>query len=94
MHNHKDKHDTSMVWMMLACMLPLLAVAFLSGGGAFSGKYSWALVGGVAAIAVTHLWGAFRRRQHPTEHGAEQNEEKSEDKNPSAAHTGRDGCCH
>jgi len=68
-HNHNGKKNSSMMWMMLICLLPL-AVLFFVGSGRFSTGYIVPILIGVCVGA--HIW--MMRRGHG-EH-SDTNEEK------------------
>ena len=55
-NNENKKHNSSMMWMMLPCLL-ILAFALFTGGG---GPRSWPFLLVIGAMVVTHLWMMFR----------------------------------
>ena len=56
MRNHNGKKNSSMMWMMLICILPLVILLF-AGGKQFSDGYLWPVFIGVFVVA--HLWMMF-----------------------------------
>lgn len=56
MHNH-NKKNSSITWMMLICIVPLVVLLFV-GGELSSGGYLWPILIGVFVAA--HLWMMFK----------------------------------
>ena len=56
MHNHNGKKNSSTMWMMLICILPLVVLLF-AGGKLFSDEYLWPIF--IGAFVVAHLWMMF-----------------------------------
>ena len=61
MHSHNGKNNSSMLWMMIPCIL-LLGVVVIGGGKSSSG-YLWPILIGVFVVA--HIWMMFKgHRRH------------------------------
>ena len=57
MHNHEEKGNNSMMWMIIPCLI-LLGVLFLGGGKLSGGGYLWPIFIGVFVFA--HVWMMFK----------------------------------
>lgn len=57
MHNHNGKKNSSITWMMLICIVPLVVLLF-AGGKLSSGGYLWPIL--IGAFVVAHLWIMFK----------------------------------
>ena len=65
MHDHNDKNNSSMMWMMLPCLI-ILVFAVLFGGGGFR---SWPYLALIGIMVAGHLWMMFRGHgSHGDEH--------------------------
>ena len=97
MHNHNDKKDSSMLWMMLLC-IPLLVILLLAGGKLFSAGYLWPILIGVFVVA--HFWMMFRGHSDNSEHDGHNSEAENKETPPAAAndthneHKKHGGCCN
>lgn len=76
MHNHNDKNYSSMIWMMLLCLVPLVILLF-TGGKLFSRGYLWPIL--IGGFLVAHFWIMLKSyRSHDSDHAVPR--DKSEDK--------------
>ncbi len=56
MHDHNDKSDNRMMWMMMiGCALPILLLIFL-GGAKIGGSSTWLVLGAAAFMVIIHLF--------------------------------------
>lgn len=70
MDNHNDKNSSSVLWMMLPCLL-ILVFAILAFG---RGSLSWPLLVIAGIIVVVYLWIMFRSK-----HGNGPSDEERDD---------------
>ncbi len=80
MHDHDNKSNSWMMWLMMACcILPILFVG-LAGKGV--GLPTWIVLGLVAVFAAIHFWG-----MHKSHDSAPQSSEKTDsDGSPAENH--------
>lgn len=55
--HYNGQHNSSMLWMMLICALPLVILLF-AGGSRFSTGYTWPIIIGV--MIVVHIGMMFK----------------------------------
>ena len=85
MHNNNEKNKSSMGWMILLCVLPLLALLFMGRGLSLSG-YLWPIL--IGACVVAHFWMMFKG------HGKHDDGETQPDNKDDHAEHKHSGCCH
>lgn len=86
MHDHNDKNgkqNSSMMWMMLICAIPLVALLFFGGWSLRGGPWFFPVAIGVFVLA--HIWMMFKG------HGSHSDEGSEEARKGQKKH---DGCCH
>ena len=89
-HNHNGKNHSSMMWMMLICMLPLVVLFFIRDKQ-FSAGYLWPIL--IGAFVVVHLWIMFKghgRHDDANEAGETNTSEQPETKSKNT----HSGGCH
>jgi hypothetical protein len=98
MHNHNDKNNSSMMWMMVPCLLILVFAIFAGGGG----LRSWPFLLIIGAMVGGHLWMMFRGHGHDSsgeeqqrdaadaEHASPENTPAASEKKGHSSHS----CCH
>lgn len=73
MRNHNGKKNSSMLWMMLVCVIPILALLFL--GGWLSRGNSWIFPVAMGVFVLAHFILMFRGHGG---HGDANSEDKSD----------------
>ncbi len=88
--NNNEKHNSSMIWMMLPCLLILGFVIFAAGGGV----RSWPFILIIGGMVVAHLW--MMRRGHGSQDTEDHSSHAAADpkKAESIKHGGGHSCCH
>ena len=90
-----------MMWMMLVCALPLLALFFLGGQSAKGG--SWLFPVAIGVFAAAHIWMFFKSGRGGRHHEEGKGEAKNTDldkgvtqkqDNHSSNKKQHGGCCH
>lgn len=57
MHNHDQKNDNWMMWvMMICCAVPLLLIVLFGLGGRALGAPTWIIFGGIAVMLIAHFF--------------------------------------
>ena len=95
MRNHNGKKNSSMMWMMLICILPLVVLLF-AGGKVSSGGYLWPILIGVFVIA--HLVMMFKGHGGHNDANMEEKSDASLGKQPETKDEHKKdkhgGCCY
>jgi fatty acid desaturase len=91
MHNHDEKNDNWMMWvMMLCCAVPLLLIVFFGLGGKALGAPTWVVLGGIAVMVIAHFFMMGKSHNHSDEEQSAIGEGKNKDSKDHSGH----GCCH
>jgi len=97
MHNHDDNGEgtKSMMWMMaLCCAVPLIFIFIFGVGGEALGAPVWIVFGGIALMAIFHLFIMKRSHKNYGDGGHKTTgNDKNEDNKDEKTHSGH-GCCH
>lgn len=92
MHNHNDneKQNSSMMWMMLPCLLILVFAIFAGGGG----LRSWPFLLIIGGMVVAYLWMMFRGHGSHGDDHTDNAESVSKKAEPTDHSKGNHSCCH